>query len=61
MQGEKKEIVVSIDAGLKGYQHAISSAFVERDLAAGRFEPTEDQVWVRVNEISESLSLYVSL
>ena len=44
MQGEKKEIVVSIDAGLKGYQHAISSAFVERDLAAGRFEPTEDQV-----------------
>lgn len=43
IQGEKKEVVVSIDDGLLGYQQAISSAFVERDLAAGRFPPTEEE------------------
>ena len=43
IKGEKNEVVVSIDAGLLGYQQAISSAFDERDKAAGRFPPTEEE------------------
>ena len=35
IQGEKKDVVVSIDDGLLGYQQAISSAFDFREKAAG--------------------------